>query len=128
MKERAFITMTLAVDLDMVAGPWDKPSDWTGLLQNSLAGAAHYNPEIKVHEIIEKKYDYVEGQGYVRPTVFTVADPSPSERLADDNGGTWGSHPTFPPGDWTLEVENGDTRSCYWDWVLSKIESEKSDA
>ncbi|MEH2517415.1 hypothetical protein V1279_002988 [Bradyrhizobium sp. AZCC 1610] len=74
MKKRAFITMTLAVDLDMVAGPWDKPSDWTDAMQRQFHAAACYHPEFTVHEIIEKVYDYVEGQGWVRPEAVTIAD------------------------------------------------------
>ncbi|UPT95437.1 hypothetical protein J4G48_0040495 [Bradyrhizobium barranii subsp. apii] len=74
MKKRAFITLTLAVDLDMVAGPWDKPSDWTDAIQRQFHAAACYSPEITVHEIIEQKYDYVEGEGYVRPVPVTLAD------------------------------------------------------
>ena len=47
-------------------------------------------------------------------------------RLAESMGGTWGEHYRFTPEDWRLEVENHDTRSGYWQWVLSKVEAEGS--
>lgn len=50
-----------------------------------------------------------------------VIDPA---QLADANGGTWGEHHTYIPADWRTEVENGDTRLGYWEWVASKIEAE----
>lgn len=67
MKQRAFINMTVAVDLDMVKGPWDKPEDYVNLIRDSLSGAAHYNPEILVHETAVIAHEYVEGVGYVTP-------------------------------------------------------------
>jgi hypothetical protein len=45
-------------------------------------------------------------------------------RLAESMGGTWGEHYRFTPEDWRLEVENHDTRSGYWQWVISKLEAE----
>lgn len=48
-------------------------------------------------------------------------------KLAERNGGTWGEHQTYTPADWRLAVENHDTRSGYWGWVLAQIEREKSD-
>ncbi|SDK43623.1 hypothetical protein [Bradyrhizobium ottawaense] len=123
MKKRAYITMTLAVDLDMVAGPWDKSTDYTDAIQRQFHSAACYDPELTVHEIIERNYDYVEGKGYVRPTVFTIVDPSPAQRLAEDNAGTWGEHHTFTPADWRMDVDNHDTRAGYWDWVQAMIEA-----
>ena len=44
-------------------------------------------------------------------------------KLAEKHGGVWTVHPGYPPADWQYEVANGDTRSSYWDWVLSKMES-----
>jgi hypothetical protein len=34
----------------------------------------------------------------------------------------WDDHPDYPSEDWQHEVENGDTRRGYWDWVASKLE------
>ena len=45
-----------------------------------------------------------------------------ARKLADQHGGVWGNHPKYPPKDWTYEVDNGDTRAGYWDWVISMIE------
>jgi hypothetical protein len=49
-------------------------------------------------------------------------------RLAEARGGVWGEHHTRTPEDWRLEVENHDTRSGYWQWVLSKLEAEHDEA
>ena len=47
-----------------------------------------------------------------------------SERAAreviDRCGGYWSEHPRFPVADWKYEINNDDTRACYWDWVVSK--------
>src|SRR3954452_4769817 len=34
----------------------------------------------------------------------------------------WDDHPDFASEDWKYEVENGDTRRGYWDWVAAKLE------
>ncbi|QRM34823.1 hypothetical protein [Microvirga sp. VF16] len=34
----------------------------------------------------------------------------------------WDDHPDYPSEDWKYEVENGDTRRGYWDWVAAKLE------
>ena len=34
----------------------------------------------------------------------------------------WDDDDEFPPEDWQLEVENGDTRQGYHDWVASQRE------
>lgn len=37
--------------------------------------------------------------------------------------GHWGSCPLYPRDDWKLEVENDNTPSGYFDWLISEIES-----
>lgn len=32
-------------------------------------------------------------------------------------------HPDYTREDWREEVENGDTRLCYWEWVMHQVES-----
>ena len=32
----------------------------------------------------------------------------------------WSEHPNHPVEDWQYEVENGDTREGYWDWVRAR--------
>ncbi|MDG2570829.1 hypothetical protein P7L87_25085, partial [Vibrio parahaemolyticus] len=41
----------------------------------------------------------------------------------------WDDHPDYPSDGWKYEVENGDTRRGYWDWVAAKLEEagEQSD-
>jgi hypothetical protein len=56
-----------------------------------------------------------------------LQDLEAARKLADANGGTWGEHHTYTPADWRLAVENHDTRSSYWGWVLAQIEREKCD-
>ncbi len=34
----------------------------------------------------------------------------------------WMDHPGFPSTDWIYEVNNGDTRLGYWEWVNRKLE------
>jgi len=35
--------------------------------------------------------------------------------------GYWGYHSIYTVADWVYEVDNGDTRQGYWDWVARKI-------
>ncbi len=37
----------------------------------------------------------------------------------------WDNHPEYPVEDWMYEVNNEDTRSSYWEWVVSQIENEE---
>ncbi len=39
----------------------------------------------------------------------------------------WGDCAQHPRSDWMLDVLNGDTLSGYWEWVLSRAESEDMD-
>ena len=41
--------------------------------------------------------------------------------------GDAGEHPTYPKSDWGYEVENGDTRRGYWEWVAASIERDVND-
>jgi len=38
----------------------------------------------------------------------------------------WSEHPKHPVKDWQYEVENGDTREGYWDWVRARSEAPDS--
>ena len=42
--------------------------------------------------------------------------------LAEQYGGVWEDHPDYPVIAWQHEVENGDTRAGYWEWVAGQIE------
>lgn len=53
-------------------------------------------------------------------------EESPIEALKDRHG-YWGAHPTWPVEDWQAEVENGDTRHGYWEWVANQIEQHGGD-
>ena len=40
------------------------------------------------------------------------------KHFIEENGGYWeGECPGLPLEDWVTEVNNGDTRLGYWDWV-----------
>lgn len=54
-------------------------------------------------------------------------DNTDAERLACENGGTWGSHPDYPVGDWRNEAANDETRLGYWAWVVHQIEMTEND-
>jgi hypothetical protein len=78
MKERAFITLTLAVDLDMVPGVCHQPEDFVTFIENALKGAAHYQPMVTVHLTEVIPYEWDDEKGYVAPkgesslTIFCV--------------------------------------------------------
>ena len=41
--------------------------------------------------------------------------------------GYWDEHITWSSDDWKTEVENGDTRHGYWEWVANQIEIHGAD-
>lgn len=43
------------------------------------------------------------------------------------NASHWDDDDEFPPSDWRYEVENGDTRLGYKDWLEVKREQAKGD-
>lgn len=48
-----------------------------------------------------------------------------AREFAENYGGTWGEHHKYLPSDWRREVEHWNTRQSYWDWVISKLDSEE---
>ena len=44
--------------------------------------------------------------------------------LRNEYGGDWGEHPKWTDEDWRTEVQNGDTRHGYWEWVANRIDAE----
>ena len=40
-------------------------------------------------------------------------------------GDYWGEHRDHPIEDWRFEIDNGDTRLGYWQWVDARIAYEK---
>jgi hypothetical protein len=68
MKTRAFINLTLAVDLDMMPGWGHSPTDWVALLRGALAQGPHYHPELTTESITEVPYTWNEvTEKYDRP-------------------------------------------------------------
>lgn len=66
---------------------------------------------------------------------FRVIDPARPQTDADLDSselslkyGHWSDHPLFPARDWQAEVEGGQARLGYWDWVVSKLEQQAEDA
>lgn len=45
--------------------------------------------------------------------------------LADLYGGWWGRHPHYPVDEWKHEVEEGNTRYSYWEWVATCIDADQ---
>lgn len=65
----------------------------------------------------------------LKETVPTTSSTDDKDLSAADlqakysTGNTWGKHPTRTPKEWKEAVANNDTRSSYWEWVVSEIES-----
>jgi hypothetical protein len=63
-----------------------------------------------------------------QPTANAAPKPQPdivhpgAAELIAQIGSVWDDHPDYPSKDWQHEVENGDTRRGYWDWVAAKLE------
>lgn len=58
-------------------------------------------------------------------------EPIPTEeelREQFDTKDGWGEHPDHSMSAWRLEVENGDCRAGYWEWVVSQLEQAREDA
>ncbi|WP_114947295.1 hypothetical protein [Microvirga calopogonii] len=61
----------------------------------------------------------------VKPQPDTV-HPGAAELIGQIDS-VWDDHPDFPSEDWKYEVENGDTRWGYWDWVAAKLEEAQNE-
>ncbi|MDB5603438.1 MAG: hypothetical protein JWP25_338 [Bradyrhizobium sp.] len=72
--KRTAITLTFSADLDRVMGWGDKSSDWVDLIKSRVITSDTYKPEIEVHEIQVKQYDWNDASGYVRPEFVTMVD------------------------------------------------------
>jgi hypothetical protein len=55
---------------------------------------------------------------------IVIKDNSPInlKKLVDTYGGYWGECPAYPVVDWLYEVNNGDTRRGYWEWVVANAD------
>ncbi|WP_262267265.1 MULTISPECIES: hypothetical protein [Microvirga] len=62
------------------------------------------------------------GSAGVAPQSLPSTTHSNAPALIAGIDSVWDDHPDYPSEDWKYEVENGDTRRGYWDWVASKIE------
>jgi len=47
------------------------------------------------------------------------------ERMIAEHG-IWGEHLDHHSDDWRYEVQNGDTRLGYWEWVAARIDDEST--
>jgi hypothetical protein len=56
-----------------------------------------------------------------RHSLPETTHPDAPQLIAEADS-VWDDHPNYPSEDWKYEVENGDTRRGYWDWVAAKIE------
>lgn len=78
-------------------------------------------------EVPQELWDNPEGQAQLAiAEINRLQALEEPRKLAEANGGTWGEHHTHTPADWRMDVENRDTRSGYWDWVLAQIEATES--
>lgn len=46
----------------------------------------------------------------------------PTDSFEEEQRGYWDDHPDYPGADWRHEVENGDTRQSYQEWVVTQRE------
>lgn len=53
---------------------------------------------------------------------MSVALAQEAEVQREAAGGVWEENPAHPVSDWQYEVENGDTRLGYWEWVVCQLE------
>ncbi|WP_262030630.1 hypothetical protein [Microvirga sp. Mcv34] len=65
------------------------------------------------------------GKPEPKPLPDTTHPKAP--QLIDGIDSVWDDHPDFPSEDWKYEVENGDTRRGYWDWVAAKLEEAQNE-
>lgn len=52
---------------------------------------------------------------------------SENEKTWSESHSHWDEHPEFLVEDWLYEVNNGDTRQGYGDWVDARIEAAAED-
>jgi hypothetical protein len=50
--------------------------------------------------------------------------PAQLRNKYDKPDGKWGEHPTHAFEDWRYDVDNGDTRIGYWEWVAAQLQVE----
>lgn len=67
----------------------------------------------------------VDLEAFVTAQAVLSAGLEPSQVLAARLGGNWAECEQYPVEDWRLQIENGDTRAGYWDWVVSSAESDE---
>jgi len=100
--ERAFIDLNLAVDLDSVAGNFDKAEDFVTFIEQTIKNAIpHYKPEVTTKNITLKPYVWNEDKTeYIQPkleedvrlpkvgdNVFSLEDGEDTIGLIMDNEG-----------------------------------------
>ena len=80
-------------------------------------------------QTIEELFDPDDGGNRTKPETEekTMADQEqtteiPTAEALTAQHGVWGEHPTWPSQDWKYEVDNGDTRIGYWEWVVQQME------
>ena len=55
----------------------------------------------------------------LREILSAMSDPVTTSEIEQfkEEYGHWGEHPDFPVQDWQAEVQEGETRLGYWEWV-----------
>lgn len=69
----------------------------------------------------DQDYDDAPYHGCVYQDLLDDESALSVEELKEAHGGHWGEHPEHPLSDWRYEVQNGDTRLGYWEWVAARL-------
>lgn len=88
---------------------------------------ADHRPYEFVHTVLQECLDGTVDPFMIPRALDIVEAIREPHLLAREHGGTWGSHPCYPPDEWMHEVSNGDTRLGYWEWVDNCIDQEEPD-
>lgn len=102
------------------------PEDWQGIGTRQSYQAKGQHAPCSVALITElpdaMPDDYTELQNEMESHGAYELYILKSEAQLRTEYGFWGSHPEYPVEDWKYEVNNGDTRRGYWQWVEAMIE------
>lgn len=66
-------------------------------------------------------------EGAARRLGLDPADLPESDAPWSEKNSHWDENPDHPVGDWLYEINNGDTRRGYGDWVDARIEASEDD-
>ena len=81
---------------------------------------ADHRPYELIHSTLQECLNGNSDPAMIRASLDLVEAMREPHLVAREHGGTWGEHPQHPVGDWRHQVEAGDTRLGYWEWVANE--------